>query len=183
VDQETRTGARASLSAMTATLLACVGAALIAGAPDWISRMALAKRPLAVFGMAQDTQDPKSPTKDGITIAGGRGSAQPQLAGAIHSPPPALDVVTLDDQLDLEHSIVDPSCDGGAPRFPRADDLDGDGVSGGNAPLYVGDPPGSAGCDAGRSRVEDPTEDIPRSSYDLVTVDNRTLEDGQDTAH
>lgn len=33
---------RNTLSAMLATLLACGGAALIAGAPDWVSRMAVA---------------------------------------------------------------------------------------------------------------------------------------------
>jgi hypothetical protein len=32
---------RNALSAMVATLLACGGAALIAGAPDWVSRMAV----------------------------------------------------------------------------------------------------------------------------------------------
>ena len=167
---------------MAATLLACGGAGLIAGAPDWISRIALAKAAVRALGITADAQAPKSPTKDGLatTVAEGNGPAQPQLAGPIRSVPTAKGA-TLHDQLDLEHFVVARTCGGGTPRFERANDLEGDGVSNGNASGSVGNPPRFAGCDAVRWSVEDPAEDVPRSSHDLVTVESRTLDDRQDT--
>ena len=208
MDQETRrTGARSSLSAMAATLLACGGAALIAGAPDWVSHMALAQTPLTgssdpafsqdlpglghkfeLFGTAQDAQDPKNPTNDVIatTIAEGRGSSQAQFAGAIRPLPPGVDIATLTDQLDLKYFFVDRTCGGGAPRFQLAIDLDGDGVSDGNAFGYVGNPPGFAGGDdtfpSSPSTAGSPGG-VGHAFYDLVTVDDRTLENRQDTVH
>jgi hypothetical protein len=41
VDEIRRTSARAFLSAIAATLLVCGGAALIAGVPHWVTRLAL----------------------------------------------------------------------------------------------------------------------------------------------
>src|SRR2546423_2057841 len=89
VDQD----ARGSLSAMAATLLACGGAGLIAGAPDWVTRVALAKTPPAVFGPAQDAQGPRTTTKEGIAIAiaEGSGSSQEPFAGGNLPPPSGLD--------------------------------------------------------------------------------------------
>jgi hypothetical protein len=75
-----RTSSRASLSAVAATLLACGGAALIAVAPDWVTRLA---RVIAV------------------TISQGRGSSQEQLSEAIRPAPPGAGVATAADRLDL----------------------------------------------------------------------------------
>jgi len=252
---------------MAATLLACGGAALIAGAPDWLNHMALAQTPLTgspdptfsqdlsglghkfeLIGTAADAADPRNPTNDVIatTIAEGGSSSDPQFAGAIRPLPPGVDIATLTDQLDLKYFFVDRTCGGGAPRFQLALDLDGDGVSDGNAFGYVGNPPNFTGCDLGRWRFEDLTDDVPRwdlsqffahgltvppgsgfvvpwsvavaaveafpkhrvlsgalvddtfphspstagspggvghAFYDLVTVDNRTLDNRQDSVH
>jgi len=150
---------------MAATLLACGGAGLIAGAPDWISRIALAKAAVTALGITADAQDPKNPTKDGLatTVAEGNGPAQPQLAGPIRSLPTAR-AATLHGQLDLEHFVFARTCRGGTPRFQRATDFEGDGLSNGNASGYVGNPPRSAGCDAVRWSVEDPAEDVPEQA-------------------
>src|SRR5216684_4526489 len=125
VDRETRrNSACTSLSAMAATLLACGGAALIAGAPDWLNHMALAQTPLTgspdptfsqdlsglghkfeLIGTAADAADPRNPTNDVIatTIAEGGSSSDPQFAGAIRPLPPGVDIATLTDQLDLKY--------------------------------------------------------------------------------
>lgn len=78
--QTRRTPARASLSAVVATLLACCGGALIAGAPDWVTRLA---RVIAV------------------TISQGRGSSQEQLVEANRPVVPSAGVATAVDGLDL----------------------------------------------------------------------------------
>src|SRR2546423_6999743 len=95
VDQD----ARGSLSAMAATLLACGGAGLIAGAPDWVTRVALAKTPPPVVAAVGFAQRPQNPTNDPTapTIGEGGRSSQERFAGAIPPPPPAEDVATATD--------------------------------------------------------------------------------------
>ena len=111
---------------MAATLLACGGAGLIAGAPDWVTRVALAKTRPTVLGTAQDAQRPRETTKDvtATTLAEASGSSHESFAGAIRPPPSGLDVAMATDQPDLERFLVERTC-GGAPRLRRASDLEG----------------------------------------------------------
>ena len=83
MDEETpRTGSPTLLSAMAATLLACGGAALIAGAPDWVIRKTRVHTVLPgllhrAFAMLSDRLD-----VGGFTIdqTGGRIGADSELA-------------------------------------------------------------------------------------------------------
>ena len=83
MDLDTRTEARRSLSAMAATLLACGGAGLIAGAPDWVTRFALAKPRPGASAAAADAQVPKTTTDDRVAAVEGGGSSHQPFAGTI----------------------------------------------------------------------------------------------------
>jgi len=161
---------------MAATLLACVGAALIAGAPDWVTRVALAKAAPTVFGTAQDAQVLRKTTEDvtATTVAQRRGSSQEPFAGAIRPLPARLDVATATDQLDRERFLVEQTC-GGAPRLRRASDLEGERASDRNTSADLGSRSGLTRCDGGMWTPED----LPHSSQERSTVGNRTLDDRQ----
>jgi hypothetical protein len=183
VDQASRTEARASLSAMAATLLACGGAGLIAGAPDWVTRVALAKTPPMMFAASGEAQRPSRATNDGVATATavGRGPVEEPFDGAIRLPPAGMEVATAADQLDLEHSIVGHAC--GAPRVQQASVLEGDGAPDAGAFTELRNPAGLSGCHDRTWTPDDLSDELRRSSYDLVTVDNRTVDDGQGAIH
>ena len=171
--------ARGSLSAMAATLLACGGAGLIAGAPDWVTRVALAKTPAPVSGTAGIAQRPQGPTNDATAtrIAEGGRSSQERFAGAIPPPASGEDVETATDELDFEYFLLERTC-GAASWFQPASD--GDPDSDGNGSADLGNRPAPPGCEAGMWTLDDPTDDLRRASYDLLASDKRTLDDGQD---
>jgi hypothetical protein len=102
VERQIQTEARASLSAMAATLLACGGAGLIAGAPDWVTRFALAKTPAARFAAAPDAQDRKSTAEAPAMVARASGSSHEPFAGTISAPPPGVDDAPAADQADVD---------------------------------------------------------------------------------
>jgi hypothetical protein len=164
---------------MAATLLACGGAGLIAGAPDWVTRVALAKTPPPVFATARIAQRPENPTDDvtATTIAQGGRSSQEPVAGANRPPRRGVDVATATDRLDLEYFLLERTC-GADLRFEPGSE--GDGDSDGNASADLGNPPRPAGCDAGMWTLDEQTDDLRRASYDLLAADNRTLDGRQD---
>jgi hypothetical protein len=165
---------------MAATLLACGGAGLIAGAPDWVMRMALAKTPPPLFATARIAQRPDNPTDDvtaRTTIAEGGRSSQEPVAGTNQPARRGVDVATATDRLDLEYFLLERTC-GAAPRFQPASE--GDGDSEGNASADLWNPPAPTGCAAGMWTLEEQTDDLRRASHDLLAADNRTLDGRQD---
>src|SRR5438445_3914833 len=166
VDQE----ARGSLSAMAATLLACGGAGLIAGAPDWVTRVALAKMPPPVFATVGFAQRPQNPANDpaATTIGEGGRSSQEPFAGAIPPPPSAEDVATATGPLDREYLLLERTC-GAAPPFRPASG--GDSDSDGNASADLANPPAPTACDAGIWTLDDQADYLRRTSYDLLAAD------------
>jgi len=87
---------------MAATLLACVGAALIAGAPDWVTRVALAKTRPAAPGASPQAQGPRNTSDARIAAAEVSGSSAEPLAATTRTPPFVVDDAPAGDQPALE---------------------------------------------------------------------------------
>jgi hypothetical protein len=87
---------------MAATLLACGGAGLIAGAPDWVTRVALGKSRPAAFGAARDAQLAKSTTEHRVAAPDGVGSSGEPFAGTIRPAPSGVYEARAADQPEVE---------------------------------------------------------------------------------
>ncbi|MFL5312078.1 MAG: hypothetical protein ACJ79H_16720 [Myxococcales bacterium] len=136
---------------MAATLLACIGAGLLAGAPDWVTRVALAKAAPAISATAEQAQGSKNATNDGVATA------------------------TASVRLRLERFEASRTCRR-ASRFDEASDLEGAGARDATRPSDDGERSGVTGWDPGTRTVDESTADVRRSPYDVATVENRTLD-------
>lgn len=111
-------------------------------------------------GTAQHAVDPENPANEVIRIS----TLDPPLFGTVSR---ALNVkiATLDNQLELKayfETVPLKTCVGGSPRMQLAIDLNGDGVSDGNAFGYVGSMPFGSGCPSGVWFYTDLTDLVAR---------------------
>lgn len=72
----------------------------------------------------------------------------------------------LKNQLNVKYYLAGRDCGGGSPRIQLAVDLDGDGVSDGNAFGYAGPSPSFSGCTPNSWQFEDLTDGVLR--WDLT---------------
>lgn len=138
--------------ALLVVVLAPGAASVLANGGDGGDRVFL------LGGTAQHAQDPENSTNDVIKVstvgATEFGTVGRQLG---------VKIATLDNQLEWKQYLVAPkTCVGGSPRFQLAIDLNGDGVSDGNAFGYAGDLPYGTGCLSNAWQYFDFTDLVPR---------------------
>ena len=116
-------------------------------------------------GTAQHAQDPENATNDVIRIS----TLDPPLFGTVGRAL-GVKIATLDNQLEWKQYLVAPkTCVGGSPRMQLAIDLNGDGVSDGNAMGNFGPGPFGTGCVSNVWQYQDLTDAAPRWDVTQLT--------------
>ena len=117
-------------------------------------------------GTAQHAQDPENPANDVISINTAPAPGDCVAPTYLNCPSGTVSrklnvkITSLDNMLEFKSYFKNRSCGGGSPRIQLAIDLDGDGVSDGNAFGYT--PPPFAGCPMDRWQYDDLTDELPR---------------------
>jgi hypothetical protein len=116
-------------------------------------------------GTAQHAQDPENSTNDVIRIS----TLDPPLFGTVGRQL-GVKIATLDNELEWKSYLVAPkTCVGGSPRMQLAIDLNGDGVSDGNAHGNFGPGPFGTGCVSNAWQYQDLTDQAPRWDVTQLT--------------
>lgn len=116
------------------------------------------ERVFLLGGTAQQAQDPENPANDVIRIS----TVDSPAFGTV-SRKLGVKIATLDNQLEWKQYLVAPkTCVGGSPRMQLAIDLNGDGVSDGNAMGNFGPGPFGTGCVSNTWQYQDLTDGAPR---------------------
>jgi len=117
-------------------------------------------------GTAQNAVDPENPYNEVIRINTTAPPACSAASGFTNCPYGTVSrrlnvkIAQLDNMLEFKSYFQNRSCGGGSPRIQLAIDLNGDGVSDGNAFGYTAPP--FAGCPPNRWQYDDLTDELPR---------------------
>jgi hypothetical protein len=119
-------------------------------------------------GNAQNALDPENPANEVIQM----NTLQPPLYGTV-SRTLNVKIAQLENMLEFKSYFPARSCGGGSPRIQLAIDLDGDGISDGNAFGYTAPP--FAGCPPNRWQYDDLTDELPRWDFSQLASGGFTV--------